>query len=410
MSSSNSVSQRTVPPSVGSTTSTRPAPPAANDARPLPPSSKDSYKSDANRPSPPSTGSSGRPTPPAANDGDYRPTPPSTGGSSRPTPPSTGGSSRPTPPSTGGSTRPTPPSGRDDGYSDRPTPPPVHEPRYYWQPTFPVILPSDPKPVPKIALPPAPVPARKVDLSEVSNDPVDLLAGYGRLREEKKRLVGKTYPKLDAGEAKLALSSGKTIFLAKDDGAHPFSKDAYKPVKSEDELKPLLPSVRAQKQQDMQTSENRAYQGRVDAWVNEDVNRRINNLPAFNSVYDTNRLSLTNYMVTEGGRSFNRNLITAMNIYNQPGTKREIAEKWHDSPEMSTAEFNRMANSVVTQKIARLGWNAEYMGDYGSYLGTNPVPGLRYPDTQEDVDYNVDAIRRVSQQLPFLLNDAVNTR
>ncbi|MNY13843.1 hypothetical protein D3C86_1469970 [compost metagenome] len=97
-----------------------------------------------------------------------------------------------------------------------------------------------------------------------------------------------------------------------------------------------------------------------------------------------------------------------MNVYNQPATKREIAEKWHDSPEMSTAEFNRMANSVVTQKIARLGWNAEYMGDYGTYLGSNPVPGLRYPDTQEDVDYNADAIRKVAQQLPFLLNDAVN--
>lgn len=391
MSSSNSVSRRTVPPSVESSrtsASTRPAPPSANDDRIAPPSTKDRYQSGSSRPTPPSTGgSSSRPTPPASNDGNYRPTPPSTGGSS---------------------SRPTPPSSYDDGYSDRPTPPAVHEPRYYWQPSFPIILPSEPKPVPKIALPPAPAPARKVELSEISNDAVDLLAGYGRLREEKKRFIGRTYPKLDTGEAKAALGDGKTIFLAKDGGAHPFSKDAYKPVKSENDLKPLLPEVRSQKQQELQASEDHAYQGRVNNWANEDVNRRINNLPAFNSVYDTNRLSMTNYMVTEGGRSFNRNLITAMNIYNQSSTKREIAEKWHDSPEMSTTEFNRMANSVVTQKISNLYWNADYMGDYGTYLGTNPVPGLRYPDTQEDVDYNADAIRRVAQQLPFLLNDAVN--
>ncbi|HEY9854366.1 MAG TPA: hypothetical protein V6D05_01425, partial [Stenomitos sp.] len=322
---------------------------------------------------------------------------------SRPTPPSTGGYDRPTPPSTGGSDRPIPPS--TGGY-DRPTPPPVHEPRYYWQPEFPIILPSNPQPVPKIELPPTPAPARKVDLSEVSTDVVDLLADYGRLRDKKKTLFITNHPKLDATEAKDKLAKGESIYLAPDGGMH---KDStYKEIKSAKELDSLLPSVREQKRSDLQATENQAYDRRVDAWVEQDVQRRISNMPAFNSIYDTNRLSLNNYIVSDGGRSFNRNLITAMNVYNQPSTQREIATRWHNNPDMGTSEFNRMANSVISDKISRLYWQADYMGDYGTYLGSNPVPGLRYPDTQEDVDYNADVIRRVASEVPFLLNSAVN--
>lgn len=73
---------------------------------------------------------------------------------------------------------------------------------------------------------------------------------------------------------------------------------------------------------------------------------------------------------------------------------------------MITAEFNRMANSVITQKISSMYWDARQQGDWGTYLGTNPVPGLRYPDTQEDVDYNANAIRRVAVEVPILLNGA----
>ncbi len=324
-----------------------------------------------------------------------RPTPPST---ERPTPPATG---RPTPPSTG---RPTPPS-IDPG---RPVPPAVHEPRYYWQPEFPIILPSDKRPLPKIALPPAPAPARKVELSEVSNDAVQLLTGYERLRTKKKSLgFMTTFPELKHDEAKSALAKGETIYLAPDGGAH-LNKDVYKPVSKLSELEPLLPGLRSQKQGELQASENAAYQSRVRTWNETDISRRQSNLPSFNSIYDTNTLSLNNLIVSQGGRSFNRNLITAMNIYNQSSTKREIAERWHQNPDMSTAEFNRMANSVLTQKVANLGWQASYMGDPESYLGSIPVPGLRYPDTQEDVDYNVETIRRVASELPMLLNSAVN--
>lgn len=334
---------------------------------------------------------SGRPTPPSSD----RPTPPSTG---RPTPPSTG---RPTPPA---ADRPTPPS-VDPG---RPVPPAVHNPRYYWQPEFPIILPSDKRPLPKIALPPAPAPARKVELGEVSNDVVQLLTGYERLRTKKKSLGFITnFSELNYNDAKAALAKGETIYLAPDGGAH-LNKDVYKPVSKLADLQPLLPGLRTQKQGELQAAENQAYQGRVRQWNESDIQRRQSNLPSFNSIYDTNTLSLNNFIVSQGGRSFNRNLITAMNIYNQNSTKREIAERWHQNPDMSTPEFNRMANSVLTQKIANLGWQASYMGDPESYLGSIPVPGLRYPDTQEDIDYNVETIRRVASELPILLNSAVN--
>ena len=67
-----------------------------------------------------------------------------------------------------------------------------------------------------------------------------------------------------------------------------------------------------------------------------------------------------------------------------------------------------MANSVISSKVSNLYGQADYMGDPEAYLGRVPGPGLRYPDTQEDVDYNVQVIKRVSQELPFLLNSAVN--
>lgn len=349
--------------------------------------SKDTY-----RPTPPS---SSRPTPPSSS----RPTPPS---SSRPTPPST---SRPTPPSTGGYDRPTPPS---SGYGyDRPTPPPVHEPRYYWQPSFPVYIPSNPRPVPRIELPPSPAPARQVGLNEVTTDIVDLLTEKQRLRDEKKRLLMTTHPELTSAEAKAKLASGQTVWLAADGGAH-LSKDAYKPIKNVSELAPLLPGVREQKRGELQAGENRAYQNRVAQWSETDIQHRVSQMPAFNSIYNTDRLAMQNMMVTEGGRSFNRNMITAMNVYNQPSVQREIARKWQDNPEMSTPEFNRMANHVIADHVQNLFWQSNYMGDWGTYLGTNPVPGLRYPDTQEDVDYNAAVIRRVASELPMLLNNSVN--
>ncbi|HEY9855137.1 MAG TPA: hypothetical protein V6D05_05315, partial [Stenomitos sp.] len=308
---------------------------------------------------------------------------------------------RPTPPSTD---RPTPPS-VDPG---RPVPPAVHEPRYYWQPQFPIILPSDKRPLPKIELPPAPAPARQVGLNEVSTDVVQLLTDDQRLRTKKKSLGFITnFSELKYDEAKSALSKGETIYLAPDGGAH-LNKDVYKPVKSVDELKPMLPDLRTKKQGELQQAENQAYQGRVRNWNESDIQRRQDNLPSFNSLYDTNTLSLNNYIVSQGGKSFNRNLITAMNIYNQPSTRREIAEKWHQTPDMGTAEFNRMANSVITRQVQNLAWQADYMGDPENYLGSIPVPGLRYPDTQEDIDYNVDTIRRVASELPILLNSAVN--
>jgi hypothetical protein len=369
--------------------SLRPTPPGGSD-RPTPPGGSD-------RPTPP--GGSDRPTPPGGSD---RPTPP--GGSDRPTPP--GGSDRPTPP--GGSDRPTPPGG-----SDRPTPPggstgpvPPHVPRYYWQPDMPVILPSRPKPVPQIPLPPEPAPARKVDLSEVKGDVIDLLAGYDRLRTKKKTLFITHHPEITAAEAREKLGKGETIYLAPDGGVNKGS--SYKPITSAKELEPLLPAVKEQKRGDMQASENSAYQARVREWTESDIRNRVANMPAFNSIYNTDRLALNNFIVTEGGRSFNRNMITAMNIYNQADTQREIAKRWHDDPTMSTGEFNRMANSVISAKVSNLYWQADYMGDPEAYLGRVPVPGLRYPDTREDVDYNVEVIKRVSQELPFLLNSAVN--
>ncbi|HBN07810.1 MAG TPA: hypothetical protein DD435_03885 [Cyanobacteria bacterium UBA8530] len=57
----------------------------------------------------------------------------------------------------------------------------------------------------------------------------------------------------------------------------------------------------------MQKAENNAYQQRVNA----DIQHRVDRLPAFNSVYDMNRLS--------------------MNTYNQPDTKREIARRWSET-------------------------------------------------------------------------------
>lgn len=358
----------------------RPTPPGGSD-RPSPPGS--------DRPSPP--GGSDRPTPPGSD----RPTPP--GGSSRPTPP--GGSDRPTPP--GGSDRPTPPGG-----STGPVPPPVHVPRYYFQPSMPVILPSNPQPVPRIPLPPDPAPARKIELGDVKGDAIDLLAGYDRLRTRKKTLFITHHPEITAAEAREKLGKGETIYLAPDGGVNKTS--SYKPITKASELDPLLPQIKEQKRADMQSAENSAYQQRVRDWTERDIRNRVSQLPAFNAIYNTDRLALNNFLVTEGGRSFNRNMITAMNIYNQADTQREIARRWHDNPEMSTRDFNRMANAVITDKIARLYWQADYMGDPEAYLGRVPVPGLRYPDTQEDVDYNVRVIKQVSQELPLLLNSSVH--
>lgn len=305
------------------------------------------------------------------------------------------------------SDRLTPPAVNPTQDYGRPTPPAVHVPRYYWQPKFPVYMPTQHQELPYIAIPPAPAPARKVSLDEVSKDPVALLGEKQRLREEKKRLMMTTYPEISAATASARLASGQKIFLAPDGGAH-INKNVYKPITSVSALDPLLPQLRAQKLGELQDAENRSYNARVDNWVNEDLSRRMSALPPFNSVFNTDRLAMMNMIVREDGRSFNRNMITAMNVYNQTSVQREIAQKWHDNPDMSTVEFNRMAASVVSRTVSNLYWQSDYMGDMGTYLGTNPVPGLRYPDTQEDVDYNASVIRRVASELPMLLNNSVN--
>jgi hypothetical protein len=318
--------------------------------------------------------------------------------SSRPAPPSI---NRPVPPSVD---RPVPPP--VDGGIDRPVPPPVHVPRYFWSPSFPVFVPSNPQQVPQIPLPPAPQGPRQVGMNEVSNDPVQLLAEHERLRSKSKTLFITTHPKLSAEQAHAALNSRQTIYLAPDGGMH--TEKNYQPITSQDQLNPMLPDLKNQKLGELQSGENAAAQQRANAWVESDVENRMNRLPSFNSVYDTNRMSLENYMVSVDGRSFNRNMITAMNIYNQEGTRRDIATQWHNNPNMSTPEFNAMANNVVREKVANLFWNADYQGDWGTYMGSNPVPGLRYPDTQEDADYNAAVIRNVASQLPLLLDSTVN--
>jgi len=380
--------------STSSTNGNRPTPPGVGTTPAKTKTTQPEGLDKTTRPTPPSSSDTYRPAPPAAS----RPTPPA---ASRPTPPAAGGELRPVPPS---ANRPTPPA-VDDGY-DRPVPPAVHVPRYYWQPSFPVVPLTNPRPLPHIELPPAPAGARKLELDEVSNDTVGLLGEFGRLRDQKKTLFVTTHPKLTGDEAKTALKSGKTIYLAPDDGPH-LSSDKFKPITKAEQLDPLRDEVRNTKLGQLQKSENRAADARRSAWLEGDLQTRLNALPAFNSVYDTNRLALTNYMVTEGGKQFNRNMITAMNVYNQSDVRREIATNWQARPDMGTAEFNRMANRVVSTHVQNLYWRSDYMGDWGTYLGSNPVPGLRYPDTQEDIDYNSNAIKRVASELPLLLNNSV---
>lgn len=346
----------------------------------------------------------------------YRPTPPSVnpGNSDRPTPPSVnpGNSNRPTPPSVNpsNSDRPTPPS-VNPGNSDRPTPPSVdpsndtpHVPRYYWQPEYPIILQSNPQELPKIERKPAPEPARQVGMDEVSSDVVELLAEKDRLRTVKKTLMITTHPELSAAQAKAMLKSGKTIYLAEDGGAH-LSKNAYKPISKQSQLDPMLPELRDQKLGELQANENRAYENRVQAWNNEDINARQIRLPEFNSIYNMERLNLSNYMVSAGGRSFNRNIMTAMNVYRQDDVRREIATRWHNDPDMTTEDFNRMASQVICNHVADLASTANYQSEWS--VQQSPIPGMRYPDTQEDIDYNADIIRQTAMELPMLLGAAV---
>ncbi|MGE5707988.1 MAG: hypothetical protein ACM3YO_06620 [Bacteroidota bacterium] len=355
----------------------------------------------------------------------YRPTPPSvnpsnSSNSNRPTPPSvnpnnSSNSNRPTPPSvnpsnSSNSNRPTPPSVNPSN-SDRPTPPsvdptnePPHVPRYYWQPEYPIILQSNPQELPKIERKPAPAPARKVGMEEVSNDVVELLAEKDRLRTVKKTLMITTHPELTTAQAKDMLKSGKTIYLAEDGGSH-LSKDAYKPITKQSQLDPMLPELRDQKLGELQANENRAYDNRVQAWNNEDINARQIRLPEFNSIYNMERLNLSNYMVSAGGRSFNRNIMTAMNVYRQDDVRREIATRWHNDPDMTTEDFNHMASQVICNHVADLASTANYQSEWS--IQQSPIPGLRYPDTQDDIDYNADIIRQTAMELPMLLSAAV---
>ncbi|MBM3266441.1 MAG: hypothetical protein FJZ01_02230 [Candidatus Sericytochromatia bacterium] len=325
-----------------------------------------------------------RPEPPPVN----RPEPPPV---NRPEPPPV---NRPAPPPVN---RPEPPP------VDRPEPPEVREPRYYWQPTYPIILPTERREIPRIPLPPRPEGARKVDPGEVSADPFELLAASGRLRTRRMFLWFIPYhPKIGAGEARAALQAGQQVYVGS--GGFWGSK---RPITEAGQLDSYVAEERARKLADLQQAENRAAESRLSAWRESDIQNRQSQLPPFNSVYDMVRLNLNNLIVSECPAQFNRNLITALNIFNQPATRREIARKWHENPDMTTSEFNRMANSVETRKVSELYWDARHQGDWGTYLGTNPVPGLRYPDTQEDVDYNAAVIRRVAVELPLLLNSAV---
>ncbi|MBM3275936.1 MAG: hypothetical protein FJZ00_12345, partial [Candidatus Sericytochromatia bacterium] len=171
-----------------------------------------------------------------------------------------------------------------------------------------------------------------------------------------------------------------------------------------------LGEARSKKLNEMQRNEDSAYHNRVETWRQTDIQNRVNHLPAFNSVWDTNRMMIPAYLISEDGRQFNRSLVTAMNLYSQPDTRREIARRWSENPNMSTGEFNLMANQVVSNKASSLYWNANWAGsDWGVYLGSNPVPGLRFPDYQEDVEWNAAVIRRTASELPLLLNASVIT-
>ncbi len=349
---------------------------------------------------------------------DDRPAPPSSG-SNRPAPPSSG-YDRPAPPASGYDRPASPPSGYD-----RPTPPPVEpaprEPRYYWMPSFPTILPTERRQIPRIAVPPQPqpgpepAPARRIEASDVKQDVFELLAEKGRLRNRTKQLFVTVHPKLTAGEAKNMLAAGKPIFVGPDGGMH--GSGSYQQIGSGKQLESYKGEATTAKVRDLQDGEDRAYQGRVSswrsdhqsrvrAWRDQDISTRLNSLPPLNSVYDTNRLMFNNYRVSVGGREFNRNLITVQNIYSQPETRRAIAQKWHENPDISTREFNMLVHSVMLEKLSSLGWNAQYQGDWGTYLGTNPVPGLRYPDTEDDVAWNANVIREVAVEVPMLLNSA----
>ncbi len=344
------------------------------------------------RPTPPSV-EPDRPTPPSMEPD--RPTPPSVE-PGRPTPPSVE-PGRPTPPSVEPG-RPTPPSVEPG----RPTPPAV--PRYYWQPTFPIVLPTDRRQIPQIAPPPSPASVRKVAPGEVSADPFALLAESGRLRKKAKFLwIFTYYPRVGPGEARSLLQSGTPIFVSANGG---FFGGSRLTVTDPAGLDPFVAEQRDRKYRALQDAENNAYENRLTTWRETDLQNRVTQLPPFNALYDMDKLNLANMMVSEGGRQFSRNLITAMNVYNQADTRRQIAAKWQENPALTTAEFNRMANSMITRKLSALYWDARQQGDWGTYLGTNPVPGLRYPDTPEDVEYNTNAIRRVAVEAPILLNGA----
>ena len=174
----------------------------------------------------------------------------------------------------------------------------------------------------------------------------------------------------------------------------------------------MLPELRNTKLGEVQSNVNMAAANNLTAWNEQDISNRQNSLPAFNSLYNMEQLNLNDYMVSGGGsgKSVNRLLITAMNLYAQPDTRRAIAQHWHDNPNMSKQEFAQMANSVVMDSARNLAWNAGFSGDWDTYLGQNPVPGLRYPDTDEDVAYNQRAIQDVAQKLNFTLPTAVSTR
>jgi hypothetical protein len=380
----------------GAPQSDRPAPPPIDGDRPR--QSRDSYERGSDRPAPPPIDGGRR---------DYdRPAPPPVRGGrdyDRPAPPPVGndyGYDRPTPPPVNG------------GY-DRPAPPPVRphyeRPRYFWMPSFPVFMPTNPQPIAKIAQPPAPAPARKVDMNEVGVDVFQLLGEAGRLRQKKYFLwIIPYHSKISAGEAKSLLAAGKPVHVGPDSGWHFPGK--YAAVTTEKGLDGYLSEARSKKLNEMQRNEDNAYHNRVEAWRQTDIQNRLNHLPAFNSVWDTNRMMLPAYLISEDGRQFNRSLVTAMNIYNQPETRREIARRWSENPTMSTGEFNMMANQVVANKASNLYWNASYAGsDWGVYLGSNPVPGLRYPDYQEDVEWNAAVIRRTASELPLLLNASIIT-
>lgn len=294
------------------------------------------------------------------------------------------------------SDRPTPPP-----VSDRPAPPPVRT--FFTMPAL--FLPAtDFGPLPTVRPLPEPAAARQVNMGEVSGDVVQLLLEAGRLRS--KNFLG-VYSKCDdRGDVEKALKK-KNLFVAPDDGSHG-DKSVYKTVTSLAGLNSKLAEAQATKLGQLQASENQSYQQRVNAWAQANLEQRASLLPPFQAIYDTDSLNHTLRLV--GRREIEeleRNVQTAMNVYNQPATKRAIAERWQANPEMDRAEFSRMAHGVVKDQLSRLEAPVAILGNWDDYFRNHAVPGLARVQTDEDLSFNRDVIAQVRVEAARVLDNLV---